>query len=49
MDAAQVHQDGSEQFAQADMDLVITAMNDLAWYYTKLNAGPGRNCPGFRV
>lgn len=45
--AAQSHLEVAGEFAEADMDLVVTAFNDLGWYYARLNAGPEEMGPVF--
>jgi phage gp29-like protein len=45
--AAETHKEVADDFADSDIDLVIQAMNDLAWYYARFNAGPDVLAPVF--
>ncbi len=45
--AAKTHKDVADEFAQSDRDMVVTAMNELAWIYTRLNAAPDVMAPLF--
>lgn len=46
--ASSTHKEVADEFADSDADLVVTAMNDLAWIYAQLNAGPEILSPQFR-
>jgi len=45
--AAKTHENVADEFADSDADLVVTAMNELAWLYTRVNAGPEVLSPQF--
>lgn len=45
--AAETHKGVADDFADSDADLVVTALNELAWIYTRLNAGPEILSPQF--
>lgn len=45
--AAETHKEVADEFAQSDMDLVVTAMNELAWHYTMINIGAQELAPQF--
>ena len=45
--AAETHKEVADEFAESDMDLVVTAFNELAWIYTMINVGPGVMAPQF--
>ena len=45
--AATTHQDVASGIAESDKAMVIDAMNEFAWLYTQLNAGPSVLAPVF--
>lgn len=45
--AAKTHENVADAFADSDADLVVTAMNELAWIYARVNAGPEVLSPQF--
>ena len=45
--AAETHKEVADEFADSDADLVVTAMNELAWIYTRVNASPDVLSPQF--
>jgi len=45
--AAETHKEVADEFAESDLDLVVTAMNELAWIYAQVNVGPEVLAPQF--
>lgn len=45
--AAETHKEVADDFAEADADLVVTALNDLAWFYARVNVGDRVLAPQF--
>lgn len=45
--ASQTHAEGLDDLAKADEALLVAAMNELAWNYARVNAGPDVRAPLF--
>jgi phage gp29-like protein len=45
--AAETHKEVADEFAESDLDMVVTAMNELAWIYAQVNVGPEIMAPQF--